>query len=84
MGMGGTSYPEVGYKSKENEITIMEAERTGMETAGKPVGQICAQASSCTSKGWVEEALLPTELTLTEWSTTTGFSGLGLQFAKLE
>lgn len=45
---------------------------------------VSAQASSCTSRGCVEEALLPTELTLTEWSTTTGFSGLGLQFAKLE
>lgn len=43
-----------------------------------------AQASWCTSRGCVEEALLPTELTLTEWSTATGVSGLGLQLAKLE
>lgn len=34
----GTSYPEVGYKSKENKTTITEAKRMGRETAGKPGG----------------------------------------------
>lgn len=34
----GTSYPEVGYKSKNNKTTITEAKRMGRETAGKPGG----------------------------------------------
>lgn len=39
--------------------------------------------SSCTSRGCVEEALLPTELTRTEWSTA-GCAGLGLLLDTLE
>lgn len=44
---------------------------------------IWSQTSSWTRRGWLEEALLPTELMRTEWSTKVR-SGLGLQFDKLE
>lgn len=76
MGLGsGTGYPEVGHKSEEKQSNHHGSQRRGLTAA---------QASSCTSRGWVEDALLPTELTRTEWSATTGFSGLGLKLAKLE
>lgn len=48
-----------------------------------PRMQTLLQTSSWTSRGCVEEALLPTELMRTEWSTAA-FSRWGLQFAKLE
>lgn len=52
---------------------------------GDPPPQLLLlQASSCTRRGCVEEALLPTELILTQWSTAVGRSRFGLQFAKLE
>lgn len=57
--------------------------RGGSGLSGDPQMQTLLQTSSWTSRGCVEEALLPTELMRTEWSTV-GFSRWGLQFAKLE
>lgn len=48
-----------------------------------PPARLLPQTSSCTSSGCVEDALLPTELIRTEWSTA-GRSWRGLQFARLE
>lgn len=78
----GVLYPGTGCKS--NEITSIETKRKGLVFAGKALALWGLQASSCTSRGWVEDALLPTELIRTQWSTAEGRSRLGLQFARLE
>lgn len=76
----GVHYPGAGCKSNR---TVIGPRGTGTSALGR--SQTCGplQASSWTSRGWVDEVLLPTELIRTEWSTTM-FSWLGLQLAKLE
>lgn len=84
----GVHYPGGGFESKENKITIMKTKRMGAVLVGEPPNtdpQMCIlfQTSSWTSRGCVEDVLLPTELIRTERSTE-GVSRWGLQFAKLE
>lgn len=88
----GVHYLGAGCKLKENKITITKKKKKrkrkeqGIFLVYKDPLHPDAQSihtSSCTSRGWVEEALLPTELIRTEWSTTV-VSGLGLAFDKLE
>lgn len=78
----GCSLPWSRMQVKRNKI-IIETKRTRITPLGDPQTFILLQTSSCTSRGCVDEALLPTELIRTEWSTTA-LSWLGLQFAKLE
>lgn len=80
-----TEFTTLEWDASQNKQNNHRNRKYGGRSVGEtpPPTHVLLQTSSCTSRGWVDEALLPTELIRTEWSTMV-LSWLGLQFAKLE